>query len=451
VQAGIYITDELCVYGEKMGGFSSLQTYSQFATFGLLLFVVVVIFYAMYKTRTLYRSVEKEYHDLQSRVKEYHRDDYVSDTLSSPKNAVQKKSIAAYYHLAVHCDEIYHSANGEGMSDDARIRCELIQNRTCEAKCLLVTVRGTKTLEDILWDTNIFGISPGDDLRDNEMNLLTELVNTFGEPTDTGKPGERLTELLTWRTPDEDVTPNVLQVSHGVWTLAKRVLAHLSAFSKARTEVDFSKIQIMLAGHSLGGGAAFLATLVLSCIKPTATRIACVTFGQPRVLLTPLARRPEPPLEKWQIQKRSIMRYLSTALSNNGVYYHRVVTDEDPIALVPTRVPRARNSSGEKFVHVPQAIVIKEDDGNVEISREWSTSSVKNSHAVALSFLRGVATFLLHRSHKMKSYIRLLDILVGDGTFTSHRHDTDSVPWLDIFEVTSVLSQDKPACYSYKF
>ena len=258
-------------------------------------------------------------------------------------------------------------------------------------------------------------------------------MSTFADSRHNGEPGERITELLTWSTHDEAVTSNVLQVSHGVWTLAKRVLVHLSAFSKAQINVDFHKIPVLLAGHSLGGGAAFLATLVLSCIKPTDTRIACVTFGQPRVLVTPLARGPEPPLVTWQIKKRSIMAYLSTALSKKGVCYHRIVTDEDPIALVPTRVPRARDTSGEKFVHVPQAIVIKEDGEDVKISREWSTSSVKNTHAIALSFLRGVATFLLHRSHKMTSYIRLLDILVGDDTFTFDRHDTFTA-LLTIFE-----------------
>ena len=154
-------------------------------------------------------------------------------------------------------------------------------NKRCEVKYLLVTVRGTKTIEDLLWDTDIFEISPGDDLRDNERTLWTELVGTFADSKHDGKPGERITELLTWSTHDEAVTSDVLQVSHGVWTLAKRVLVHVSAFTKAQVTVDFSRTPVLLAGHSLGGVAAFLATLVLSCIKPNSTRIACVTFGQP--------------------------------------------------------------------------------------------------------------------------------------------------------------------------
>ena len=119
-----------------------------------------------------------------------------------------------------------------------------------------------------------------------------------------------ITELLTWGKSDEDGTPDVLQFSHGVWILAKRVLVHLSKYSKTQETVDFSKTQVLLAGHSLGGGAAFLTTLVLSCIRPNETPIACVTFGQPRVLVTPLDRGPEP--------SRQYMA--DTKEDNNGAY-----------------------------------------------------------------------------------------------------------------------------------
>ena len=69
--------------------------------------------------------------------------------------------MAAYFHLAVHCDEIYHSRNEQRMSVDARKRCELIMNKRCEAKYLLVTVRGTQTLEDLLTAPMSFVLSHG--------------------------------------------------------------------------------------------------------------------------------------------------------------------------------------------------------------------------------------------------------------------------------------------------
>ena len=402
-----------------MGAFSYLSISSQFATFGLFLFVVVLIFYM----RNMFSSVENQYKEFQSRLKEFHRDEYVSDTnVDNPALVVPSHTVAAYYRLAKYCKEIYRIKQQDGLSDDARILCELVEDDNHEDKYLLVTVRGTKTLEDLLWDSDIFGISPGHDLLDNEGNLLTELVRTFSDGKAKGGVAEMITELLTWSTSDEDGTPDVLHFSHGVWILAKRVLVHLSKYSKTQETVDFSKTQVLLAGHSLGGGAAFLTTLVLSCIRPNETPIACVTFGQPRVLVTPLDRGPEPSRRTWQIQKRTIMAHLSNDLSRRNIYYHRIVTDEDPIALLPTRVPRAMFSSGEKFVHVPEAIVIREDGENVKISRECSTSTAKIAHAVALSFLRSVATILLHRSHKMTSYIRLLNILVEDEAFVSDRH-----------------------------
>ena len=123
-------------------------------------------------------------------------------------------------------------------------------------------------------------------------------------------------------------------------------------------------------------------------------------------------------------KKRIIMAHMSTALSQGQIDYHRIVTDTDPIALIPTRNPRLADTAGEKFVHVPEAIVIKYDADGDHISRKSSTSSVRTAHRDALSIFRGMSIFFLQRSHKMTSYIRILDQLMGDNTSSKDRCET---------------------------
>ena len=377
----------------------------------------------------------QEYKEIKSQIKDMHRDEYVPDEFRKTTANVRVESdvVAAYLDLAHRCDGIYHPPNDQGMSADRRIRCEFVTIKPCKVEYLLVTIRGTKTLEDLLWDTDIYGISPGDDLRNNEDTLLVDLVSTFADnELDGGELIKRLTKLLTWRNP-EDNSSGTLQVSHGVWTLAKRALVHISEFKKENTGIDFSKLKVLLAGHGLRGGAAFLATLVLSCTRPDPKRIVCVTFGQPRVLLTPQAAGAVLSLKDWQTKKRIIMAHMSTALSQGQIDYHRIVTDTDPIALIPTRIPRLADTAGEKFVHVPEAIVIKYDADGAHISRKSSTSSVRTAHRDALSILRGMSIFFLQRSHKMTSYIRILDQLMGNNTSSKDRYETSSAYNLKTF------------------
>ena len=62
-----------------MGHFPNLCSYSQLATFVLLLCVVILTCYAMYGVRVLYTLAEEEYHEFQLQIKHIHRGEYVPD------------------------------------------------------------------------------------------------------------------------------------------------------------------------------------------------------------------------------------------------------------------------------------------------------------------------------------------------------------------------------------
>ena len=165
-------------------------------------------------------------------------------------------------------------------------------------------------------------------------------------------------------------------------------------------------------GHSLGGGAAFLATLVLSCLTQE-KGIVCVSFGQPRVLIAPPIG--ELAVLSWHDRKLQIMQCLHNQMSASKISYHRVLGETDPIALIPTRVPTSLGGRGERFVHVPDAVVISRgegESGEVFISEKRNTKTLNPNvyprNAMVESFFRGLTTLALIESHRMQHYRKLL-------------------------------------------
>ena len=168
---------------------------------------------------------------------------------------------------------------------------------------------------------------------------------------------------------------------------------------------------IIITGHSLGGGAAFLAALVLSCLCDEGEiDVVCVSFGQPRVLVAPSTTVG---VGAWDERKRSLMDHLSTAIRESKMKFHRILEETDPIPLIPTRFPSSLGGLGEKFVHVPEAIVIsRNDSGKVSIIERNSTATLNStinprSERVE-SILQGITTAVLFKSHKMQNYTQLL-------------------------------------------
>ena len=77
----------------------------------------------------------------------------------------------------------------------------------------MITIRGTQNLQDVLWDLNIIGVSPVEDLPN------INLANTFA-PQKVEAVTRRLSRLLRW------TGTRTMQFSTGAWDLAKQVLQH---------------------------------------------------------------------------------------------------------------------------------------------------------------------------------------------------------------------------------
>ena len=146
------------------------------------------------------------------------------------------------------------------------------------------------------------------------------------------------------------------------------------------------------------------------------------------------------------------MTYLNDILAKNGMMYHRIVVDADPIPLIPTRVPRVVQTAGEKFVHVPKVVVIKQSTKRpncVEITVKMSTYTEVVSNDNVLNFLRSLATTLLMASHKMKHYRKLLHIVMRADDKSGSR--VESVCLAELF---TYADRDKPlmvVIHKYKF
>jgi hypothetical protein len=205
-------------------------------------------------------------------------------------------------------------------------------------------------LEDVLWDIDIKGISPGDDhdLANDSKKLSNRLIESFKSNLVPATLGAKLSQRLKYTIDDEEQT---MQVSSGSWWAAKNVLLHVLTLRDQDPANNSMINSMIITGHSLGGGAAFLATLVLSCLGKK--DIVCVSFGQPRVLVAP------PPEETaklwWHERKLIIMKCLSNTISKSNMHYHRILEETDPIPLIPTRFPASLGGRGERFVHVPDA------------------------------------------------------------------------------------------------
>ena len=95
--------------------------------------------------------------------------------------------------------------------------------------------------------------------------------------------------------------------------------------------------------------------------------------------------------------------------------FHRILEETDPIPLIPTRFPSSLGGLGEKFVHVPDAIVISRDEsGKVSITQKKSTATLNSTinprNERVESFLQGLTTAVLFASHRMQHYTELLSL-----------------------------------------
>ena len=86
-----------------------------------------------------------------------------------------------------------------------------------------------------------------------------------------------------------------------------------------------SKIKIVTTGHSLGGGAASLFSYLWVKHKPD-LKIACITFGSPRVMNGPL-------IEKF-----------NELIHNKVIMFNRYITNGDPFAKLPITSKKFVNS-----------------------------------------------------------------------------------------------------------
>ena len=86
-----------------------------------------------------------------------------------------------------------------------------------------------------------------------------------------------------------------------------------------------SKIKILTTGHSLGGGAASIFSYLWIKHNPE-LKIACVTFGSPRVMNGPL-------IEKF-----------NELINNKIILFKRYITNGDPFAKLPITSKKFNNS-----------------------------------------------------------------------------------------------------------
>jgi hypothetical protein len=342
---------------------------------------------------------------VQLQVRRLHAAEYNIDQSTGRQIDVKEELVRALLYLGIGCDAIYHPEKGDwkagkarrAWSEDRRISSEDIEN----GRIRVITVRGTQDLEDILLDIDIRGISPGEDLVNESKDLSTGLITLFGKkdfgPTDLRAKLDGMLKSKSER----------MQVSSGSWIAAKKLLHYVLKFENYKPRRD----SMIITGHSLGGGAAFLATLVLSCLcDQDDLDIVCVSFGQPRVLVAPSTGVG---VGAWDERKRSRMSHLSTAVRESKMKFHRVLEETDPIPLIPTIFPSSLGGLGEKYVHVPQAFVIsRTDSGHVSILQKESTStlnSIINPRSERVeSILQGITTAVLFKSHKMQNYTELL-------------------------------------------
>ena len=222
--------------------------YAGYATFLLafsaIVSVDVLLCYMSFKVRAWKRSAEEKLAMVQLQVKMIHQAEYADD-----QNSVEKKAnlnanvVAAYLYLAGRCDAIYEPEMAEGgeksvavtKSLDSRISCEEV---SVESKSyLVVTVRGTKILEDLLWDVDINGVSPGADLANDPNKLSTNLMRVFNIIMSPDELGAKLTQKLTQKLKVGKI--EALQVSNGSWQFAKCVLLHVVQFLQAQEKEDY--------------------------------------------------------------------------------------------------------------------------------------------------------------------------------------------------------------------
>jgi len=85
------------------------------------------------------------------------------------------------------------------------------------------------------------------------------------------------------------------------------------------------KIKIITTGHSLGGGAATIFSYLWIKHKPD-LRIACLTFGSPRVM------------------NRSLIEKFNELILNKVILFKRYITNGDPFAKLPITSKKFENS-----------------------------------------------------------------------------------------------------------
>ena len=389
----------------------TLRMDTGFASFILILSTILVVLilvcYCSFKARGWKKFAEEKLAMVQLQVRRLHAAEYTYDVSNGGETTVNEELLRAFLYLGIGCDAIYHPEKGDWsaeerrvVSGDGRISHEDID----EGRIRVITVRGTQDLEDILWDIDIQGISPGDDLVNESKDLSTRLISLFGNKIALTELGDKLTGILTSGVKGKQ---EKMQVSSGSWIATKNVLRHVLTIENYNPGSE----TMIITGHSLGGGAAFLATLVLSCLcDEDYPDIVCVSFGQPRVLVVPSSGVG---VGAWDERKESLMNHLSTAISESKMEFHRILEETDPIPLIPTIFPSSLGGRGEKFLHVPEAIVInRNDSGEVSIIQKRSTATLNstiNPRSERMeSILQGITTAVLFKSHKMQNYTELL-------------------------------------------
>ena len=291
---------------------TALHAYADYAsfllTFSAILFLLVLLYYCSLKARGWKKFAEEKLAMVQLQVKRLHQAEYTYDPSTGGQYEVTEELVAAFLYLGIGCDAIYHPEKGNWsgearrVSEDGRISDEKVDN----GRIRVITVRGTKDLEDILWDMDIKGISPGDDLFNDSKVLSTSLIRLFRKEIALTDPQDALTDPREALTDPRDALTDLrdrlagimtsnfeekgetMQVSSGSWIAAKNILRHVVDLKDYNPRTQ----SMIITGHSLGGGAASLATLVLSCLCDMddcykAVDLVCVSFGQPRVLVAP--------------------------------------------------------------------------------------------------------------------------------------------------------------------
>ena len=415
----------------------ALHMNTDFASFILILSAILVVLillcYCSFKARGWKKFAEEKLAMVQLQVRRLHAAEYTIDQSNGRQIGVKEELVPALLYLGIGCDAIYHPEKGDwkagrAWSEDRRISSEDIDN----GRIRVITVRGTQDLEDILLDIDIRGISPGEDLVYESKDLSTGLITLFGKDIGPKDLRAKLDGMLKSKS-------ERMQVSSGSWIAAKKLLHHVLKFENYKPRRD----SMIITGHSLGGGAAFLATLVLSCLcDQDDLDIVCVSFGQPRVLVAPSTGVG---VGAWDERKRSLMSHLSTAVRESKMKFHRVLEETDPIPLIPTIFPSSLGGLGEKYVHVPEAFVIsRTDSGQVSIIQKESTatlnSTINPSSERVHSILQGITTAVLIKTHKMQNYTRLLSEYTRDV-----KVDPNSVKAL------LTLSQPKGYCFTIPY